>query len=41
MSRPHRGVGEALRRGDHAPPVTDIRAALTALGLIWTARMRI
>jgi len=32
MSRPHRGVGEALRRGDRNAAVTDIRASLTALG---------
>ena len=32
MSRPHRGHGEALRRGDRNAAVTDIRAALTALG---------
>src|ERR1700724_3079942 len=32
MSKPHRGDGEALRRGDRNAAVTDIRAALTALG---------
>src|ERR1700751_2194716 len=32
MSPPHRGAGEALRWGDRSAAVTEIRAALAALG---------
>src|SRR6201992_2910788 len=32
MSHPHRGAGEALRCGDRSAAVTEIRAALAALG---------
>ena len=32
MSRPHRGDGDQLRRGDRSAAVTEIRAALAALG---------
>lgn len=35
MSSPHRGAeGDALRRGDRGSAVTEIRAALSALGLV-------